>query len=349
MLKLTSSPYAHSGTLTSRIMLWVMGAMLPAMGAELYYFGYGVAIQASLALALAWGLEMMVAKWRRKPVFFYAKDFSGSLTALILAMAIPPYAPYWLILIGVGMAILLGKQVYGGLGQNVFNPAMVGFAVLLISFPVAMTTWLPPLELLGAPLGFRESVALIFTAQTSQGASLVQLLQAVDGLAQATPLNTFRTAWTHGAVENWNISPIFGPWGLGIGWAAMNLCFLAGGVFLLCKRLIQWQIPAALLFSFTLCCTVHWLVVPFSPSPSWALLSGATMFGAFFVATDPVTAPITPRGKLIFGALIGVLLYVIRYHGGYPDAIAFAVLLANMGVPLIDRYIRPIRRVKEGR
>lgn len=351
MFKLASSPHTHSGALTSRIMLWVMGAMLPALFAEVYYFGYGVLIQSTLALIWAFILELIVTKLRHKPTFFYVKDYSGSLTALILAMAIPPYAPYWIILMGITIAILLGKQVYGGLGQNLFNPAMVGYAVLLVSFPVPMTTWMPPVELLKHTPSFMDSWLFIFTGHNSARLTLTQLTGTIDGLSQATPLNDLRTALEKGVTSLNEIksspifadSSIFGPsaWTLSIGWTQVNLCFLAGGLFLLYKRIIHWQIPTALLVTFAICCSINWCVAPLAPNPIWELLSGATMFGAFFIATDPVTASITPRGKLIFGALVGLLLYIIRYYGGYPDAIAFAVLLANICVPLIDQYTRP--------
>lgn len=345
MFKLTSSPHTHSGALTAKVMLWVMVAILPALLAMVYYFGYGVLIQALLALSFAFVLEVGVSLCRHKPAFFYVKDFSGSLTALILAIAIPPYAPFWVVLIGVAMAILVAKHTYGGLGQNLFNPAMVGYVVLLVSFPLQMTTWLPPVALLPEPLSFSHGWQWIFYGET-QGVSLHNIVASIDGLTQATPLDSLRTARTHGEQITYALhrSPLFfsvGEYSFAKGWTQVNLCFLLGGLFLVIKRLIHWQIPVALLVTFGLLCGVNALIDPESPTPLWQLLSGATMFGAFFIATDPVTASITPKGKVIFGALIGFLLYLIRYYGGYPDAIAFAVLLANMCVPLIDYYTRP--------
>ncbi|WP_373100610.1 MULTISPECIES: electron transport complex subunit RsxD [Pasteurellaceae] len=350
MFKMISSPHTHSGKLTARIMLWVIVAMLPALGAQLYYFGFGVLIQAALAIVFGLLLEFGVTLLRRKPAFFYIGDFSVILTALILAMAIPPYAPYWIILLGVGCAVIIGKHVYGGLGQNLFNPAMVGYVVLLVSFPLQMTTWLPPVQLLNEPPTFADAYSLIFTGFSTDGFSLHQLTAAIDGITQATPLDSLKTAAKHGADSFAQVgwSPIFErilPLGgeslpEGIGWTQVNLCFLAGGLFLIWKKIIHWHIPLAFLSTIFIFSLFHWFA-PFGTNPLWQWVSGATMFGAFFIATDPVTASITPKGKLVFGALAGCLVCVIRFYGNYPDGVAFAILLANICVPLIDHYTRP--------
>ncbi len=350
MFKMISSPHTHSGKLTARIMLWVIVAMLPALCAQLYYFGFGVLIQAALAVAFGLALEFGITLLRRKPALFYIGDFSVILTALILAMAIPPYAPYWIILLGVGCAVILGKHVYGGLGQNLFNPAMVGYVVLLVSFPLQMTTWLPPIQLLNEPPTFADAYALIFTGFSTDGFSLHQLTASIDGITQATPLDTLKTAGKH-ATENFaqiGLSPIFErvlPLGddslpQGIGWMQVNLCFLAGGIFLIWKKVIHWHIPMAFLSAIFLFSLFHWFT-PLGTDPLWQWFSGATMFGAFFIATDPVTASITPKGKLLFGAVAGCLVCIIRFYGNYPDGVAFAILLTNICVPLIDHYTRP--------
>lgn len=350
MFKMISSPHTHSGKLTARIMLWVIVAMLPAVIAQIYYFGWGVLIQAMLAITVAVILELLVTKLVKKPTWFYVSDFSVILTALILAIAIPPYAPYWIILIGTGCAVILGKQVYGGLGQNLFNPAMVGYVILLVSFPLQMTTWLPPLQLLNEPPTFYDAYSLIFKGLTTDGFSLHQLTASIDGITQATPLDSLKTISKSAAdLSELNRSPIFSsifPLGErilneGKGWTEINLCFLVGGLFLIWRKIIHWQIPVAFLASFTLFAYLNWLFMPIAATPLWHLFSGATMFGAFFIATDPVTASITPKGKLIFGALIGIFVGLIRFYGGYPDAVAFSVLLANICVPLIDHYSRP--------
>ncbi|WP_423738289.1 electron transport complex subunit RsxD [Caviibacterium pharyngocola] len=328
-------------------MLWVIIAMIPAIIAQIYYFGFGVLIQAALAVGLALTLEFIVTLLRHKPKLFYIADFSVILTALILAVAIPPYAPYWVILIGTFCAVIFAKHVYGGLGQNLFNPAMVGYVILLISFPLQMTTWLPPVQLLNEPPTFADAYALIFTGFSTDGFSLHQLTAAIDGITQATPLDAVKTGIKSGAaLSDIAHSPIFGsllPFGAiaeGQGWAQVNAFFLLGGLFLIWKKIIHWQIPVAFLAVIFLFGFVQNLLA-FAPNPLWHWFSGATMFGAFFIATDPVTASITPKGKLIFGALVGILVCLIRFYGGYPDGVAFAVLLGNICVPLIDYYTRP--------
>ncbi|EFX91161.1 electron transport complex protein RnfD [Actinobacillus ureae ATCC 25976] len=341
MFKMVSSPHTHSSNLTAKFMLWVMVAMLPALGVQWYFFGYGVFIQVVIAISLAVVIEIALAKLRRKPTAFYVSDLSGLLTALILAMSIPPYAPYWIVVIGVSVALLLAKHVYGGLGQNLFNPAMVAYALLLVSFPVQMTGWLVPIDLLNEPPTFSDAISLVFSGVTSDGFSVHQLLGSVDGIAQATPLDSAKTSMQKLGVEGVLQSPIFSGM-FANGWLQINLAFLAGGLLLIYKRIIHWQIPVAMLTMFALLSGLTDLLLPHTHlNVVSQLFSGAMMFGAFFIATDPVTASITPRGKLIFGGLIGLFVYLIRYYGNYPDAVAFSVLLANICVPLIDHYTQP--------
>ncbi|NBI43551.1 electron transport complex subunit RsxD [[Haemophilus] felis] len=349
MFKMVSSPHTHSGKLTMRIMLWVIVAMLPAFAMQIYYFGFGVLIQSCLAVSFAVFLEGLVTLLRKKTLFFYLRDLSVVLTALILAMAIPPYAPYWIILIGIFCAVILGKQVYGGLGQNLFNPAMVGYVMLLISFPVQMTAWLPPLPLLQEPPTWNDAYQLIFTGFTTDGFTLHQLNHSIDSISQATPLDSAKVsllkADTNVLKINYEMllqSPLF-QHSLPFGWWQVNLAFLLGGLILIFKKVIHWHIPVAMLVSFTVFASLTTLFLPMAQlNPLSQLFSGAMMFGAFFIATDPVTASITPKGKLLFGALIGLLIYVIRFYGSYPDGVAFSILLANIFVPLIDHYTRPV-------
>ena len=345
---MTSSPHTHSGKLTARIMLWVIFAMLPALATQVYFFGFGVLVQAVLAITVALFLEFIVTRLRHKAALFYIGDFSVVLTALILAMAIPPYAPYWVIVIGIACAVIFGKHVYGGLGQNPFNPAMIGYVVLLISFPLQMTSWLPPIALLPEPPTFADTLSLIFHNVTTDGFTLSQLTHSIDGITQATPLDSAKIFYSlHQGDANVFYEfiklPILSHNGsdLAQGWWQVNLAFLVGGLFLVYKKAIHWQIPAAMLLMFSACAIVAALTGAHHLSVVSQLLSGAMMFGAFFIATDPVTASITPRGKLVFGALIGLLVFLIRYFGNYPDGVAFAVLLANICVPLIDHYTRP--------
>lgn len=327
-------------------MLWVIAAMLPAIVLQYYYFSAGVLIQSSMAIIFAYCLELIITRLRKKPTFFYVSDFSAILTALILAIAIPPYAPYWIILIGVFCALVLGKHVYGGLGQNPFNPAMVGYVVLLISFPLHMTTWTPPSALLPIDLAWQDAFQLIFNGNNTHGMSLSQLPHLIDGITQATPLDSVKFGlFEQNSITNIIQSPIFDNRllnGLAHGWWQVNIAFLIGGLFLIWRKVIHWQTPAALLLTLLLCSLIHWGIDSQNNiNPIVQLVSGATMFCAFFIATDPVTASITPKGKWIFGSLVGFLIYIIRYYGNYPDGVAFAILLANICVPFIDHYTRP--------
>lgn len=341
MFKMMSSPHTHSQRLTANVMLWVIAAMLPALCVQGYFFGYGLLIQVSIALGLAIVIELAVAKMRRKPLTFYLSDLSGILTAFILAVAIPPYAPYWLISIGVLTSLLLAKHVYGGLGQNIFNPAMIGYALLLVSFPLEMTAWLPPISLLNEPPTFADSLSLVFRGVTTDGFGVHQLLNSIDGITQATPLDSAKTNIAKQGLDGVLQAVIFSGH-FATGWWQVNLAFLVGGLLLIYKKIIHWQIPFAMLAMFSLLSGLTELLDNARHlGLASQLLSGAMMFGAFFIATDPVSAAITPKGKLIFGGLIGLLVYLIRYYGNYPDGVAFAVLLANICVPLIDHYTQP--------
>ena len=346
--KMESSPHTHSGKLTARIMLWVIAAILPALLTQIYYFGMGVLVQSALAISFALLLEFIVTKLRNKPNLVYISDFSVVLTALILAMAIPPYAPYWVILIGTLSAIILGKHVYGGLGQNPFNPAMVGYVVLLISFPLQMTSWMPPISLLNEPPTFADSISLVFTGLTTDGFSLSQLVHSIDGITQATPLDSAKIFYNlhqgdESVFHDFVKLPILLQNGTDFaeGWWQVNLAFMLGGIVLILKKKIHWQIPVSMLVTFVTLATITAMSGHHHLSMISQLFSGAMMFGAFFIATDPVTASITPRGKLVFGTLVGLLVYLIRYFGNYPDGVAFAILLSNICVPLIDHYTRP--------
>ncbi|SEA43264.1 electron transport complex subunit RsxD [Alkalimonas amylolytica] len=340
--RIASSPHQHNQKTTSQLMLWVVIAALPAIAVQSYLFGYGVLVQLLLAIVTAWASEALVLMLRDKTILPRLKDHSALVTAVLLAVSIPAYAPWWLVVIGTAFAIIMVKQLYGGLGFNLFNPAMAAYVLLLIAFPVQMTQWLPPAALQQHALGPLDAVCAVFNQASCQGLSLEQLRQGVDGMTMATPLDTARTDLMMGLTlpESYQ-KPLF-QGGVGVGWFWLNLAWLAGGLLLLQQRVIQWRIPVSVLGSLALCSLIAWSVNPDTNfSPLFQLFSGATMLAAFFIATDPVSASTTARGRIYYGVLIGVLVFVIRSFGGYPDAFAFAVLLANMAVPLIDYYTRP--------
>ena len=341
--RIASSPYTHNRRSTSSIMMLVLLAAIPGMAAQYYFFGPGNLLQVLLAAITAWGTEAAILKLRKQPIALNLADNSALLTALLLGVSLPPLAPWWLIVIGTVFAIVIAKQLYGGLGQNPFNPAMIGYVVLLISFPVQMTSWLPPESLQVIKPGLLDSLSMIFTHHTLAGETMQQLQMGVDGVSQATPLDSFKTGLRAGhSADQLLALPIFHGVIAGLGWQWINIGFLLGGLFLLANNTIRWHIPLSMLASLTVCATLGWLIAPGSlVSPLIHLFSGATMLGAFFIATDPVTASTTNKGRLLYGALIGLLVWLIRSYGGYPDGVAFAVLLANICVPLIDYYTQP--------
>ncbi len=341
--RIASSPFTHNRLTTGQIMSQVIAACLPGFLALSYFFGYGTLIQVVLACITALLAEAAVAALRRQSVSAKLTDYSALLTAVLLGLSLPPLGPWWVIMLATLCAIIIAKQLYGGLGHNPFNPAMVGYVIVLISFPVQMTSWLPEESMRLHPAGLADTLGLIFSGHTSLGLDLQQVRQGFDGITQATPLDNYKTG-LHAGRDAARLlqQPLYNGWLGGLGWQWVNLGFLAGGLYLLLRNIISWHIPIAFLASLGFCAVLAWLLMPqAAPPPMLHLFSGATMLGAFFIATDPVTASTTHRGRLIFGALTGGLVWLIRTYGGYPEGVAFAVLLANICVPLIDHYTQP--------
>jgi electron transport complex protein RnfD len=328
LLRLTS-PHAHGPMSTQRVMLNVLLATVPGILVLTWFFGYGTFVNILFGSTVALACEALALTLRGRPPGFYLKDLSALVTAFLLCIALPPYSPWWLIAVGVASSILLAKHLYGGLGYNPFNPAMVGYVILLISFPVQMTTWAAPRGLGQVP-GFAEALQACFTPA------------AFDGITMATPLDVLKQNSSLLVEDLWAENPQFGRWA-GVGWEWVNIAFLAGGSWLLYQRIFSWHAPVAMLASLSLLAAVFYDGGSSASggSPLFHLLSGATMFGAFFIVTDPVTSAVSLRGRLIYGALIGALVYVIRVRGNYPDAMAFAVLIMNFAAPFIDYYTQP--------
>ncbi len=341
-LKIASAPFTHNTQSTSVVMLWVLLAAIPGIAVQIYFFGMGTLYQIILAMITALVTETIAVRLRKFPVINVLKDNSAIVTALLLGVSLPPLAPWWMIVLGTAFAVIIAKQCYGGLGQNPFNPAMVGYVVLLISFPVQMTSWLPPQELQSYDISALDSLYVIFTGHTPTGVTLDVIRTGVDGMSQAKPLDSFKTGLLTHPISDVLQQPILQGSLSGIGWQWVNVAYLLGGLIMLNRRIINWHIPVSFLATLALLATVSWLLDDNRySSPLIQLFSGATMLGAFFIATDPVTASTTPRGRIIYGVLIGLLVWLIRVYGGYPDAVAFAVLLTNIAVPLIDHYTQP--------
>ena len=329
-----SSPHSARVNRVDRVMLQVILALIPGILAMTWLFGWGLLINIALAVSFAVAAEALVMRLRGRPPLPAIADLSAVVTAVLFAIAIPPILPWWLTLIGILFAIVVVKQLYGGLGYNPFNPAMAAYVLLLISYPVAMTTWLPPHMLTDHPLGFLDSLRAIFLGLAPGG--------SWDAVTAATPLGEMRTQLgLNRMIEEIRQSPLWGDFG-GRGWEWVGNWFLVGGLYLLWKRIITWHIPVAFIAGLLVMAGISWLFDPQThPFPAFHLFSGGAILGAFFIATDPVTACTTKRGQLVFGAAIGALVFIIRTWGGYPDAVAFAVLLMNIAAPTIDYYTQP--------
>jgi len=293
--------------------------------------------------------EAVILIIRKRPIAPALADGSAIVTALLLALTLPPLLPWWATVTGTAFAIIIAKQLYGGLGYNPFNPAMIGYVMLLISFPVEMTSWLPPQLDCKQKLDLLETLSFVFAGITPDQMTF-------DALTEATPLDSLKTHLGLGntvaeiqtqfgqgsaASEILSVSPIFGYIG-GSGWEWVGGGFLLGGLWMIYKKVISWHIPIAMLTGLVVMALLFSTIDPDQyASPLFHLFSGAAMLGAFFIATDPVTAATSTKARLVYGAGIGIITYIIRTWGGYPDAVAFAVLLMNMTVPLIDYYFRP--------
>jgi len=315
-LYLSSSPHIHSGETTERIMRLVIYALLPATLLSLYFFGLP-ALNVLLICTLGCiAFEALACKMMKMPNSIM--DGSGALTGILLALNLPPSTPWWISLLGAAIAILIGKMIYGGLGYNPFNPALVARVVLLISFPVQMTSWTAP-----APL-----------------------TTGIDAVTAATPLGEMKTAvMLTGKLPEMATSGFMGYFTgnmAGCLGEVSALALLAGGLFLLYKKVISWHIPVSFIGTVLVVGGLFWLIDASKyPTPLFHLITGGLILGAFFMATDMVTSPVTYKGMLIFGFGCGLLTVLIRLFGGYPEGVSFAILLMNAATPLIDRYCRP--------
>ncbi len=335
--RVLSSPHIHpGGNSVRRTMLLVCLALVPGSLAHAWFFGPGILVNIAVAILFTLAAEALLLRLRHRPLAPFLGDGSAVLTAWLLALALPPLMPWWLIAIGAFSAMALGKHLYGGLGHNPFNPAMVGYAVLLISFPREMTAWLPPEGAGEAALSLGAHLHYLASGTLPAGLTL-------DALTQATPLDVLKTELGQQALisEIRADSAIFGDIG-GVGWEWIATLFLVGGLWLAYKRVIPWQTPAGVILGVGgLAFLFHAIDPSTYATPAFHVLSGATVLAAFFIATDPVSSPASHWGRFWYGIGIGVLIHVIRTWGGYPDGVAFAVLLMNMAVPTIDTYLKP--------
>ncbi|MDC0126953.1 RnfABCDGE type electron transport complex subunit D [Methylophilaceae bacterium] len=325
------SPFIKKAPSVTWIMMLVMLGLVPGTLACVFFFGIGILLNLTIAIITALIFEYFILKIRNLPIKLFITDGSAIVAASLLAISIPSIAPWWIIVIGTFFTIIVAKHLYGGLGSNLFNPAMIGYAVLLISFPAVMTKWpLPASHLLDFNLAQQIQIFVYGTKDV------------IDSVSSATPLDYIKTQILLNRPYEVNFTkgmPINSYFNASI---IISLSFLIGGIFMWIKKIITWHLPITFLISLALISSIFWLVDSTRYlSPFIHLFSGGTLLCAFFIITDPVSGPTTPKGKIFFAFGVALLVYLIRVFGGYPEGIAFAVILMNICVPLIDSLTQP--------
>ncbi|MEM9532293.1 MAG: RnfABCDGE type electron transport complex subunit D [Pseudomonadota bacterium] len=330
-----AAPHVPAPVSVQGVMFKVLLALVPGVAAYVFFFGPAILVQIAVATACASGFEALMLKARGQPLKPFLSDLSAPVTAVLFSLCLPPLLPWWATVTGMAFAIVVAKHLYGGLGFNVFNPAMVGYAVVLVAFPLEATLWLAPAELAAESLSFGAQLKAILSGALPPPVTW-------DAVTQATPLDMIRTGSTQDImISEIRESSLFGDFG-GYGWEWIANFYALGGLWLIYKRVMSWHAPVAVIATVVLLTFPVWLTDPDThPFPLQHVFSGGLVLGAFFVATDPVSGATSPRGRLLFGIGVGLLTLVIRRWGGYPDGFAFAILLMNMAVPLIDRVTIP--------
>lgn len=339
---LISGPFTHQPSSVSKTMGLVMLALLPATIFGIYEFGWPALYLFSVTVISSLLAEAIGLRVSGKPVRIYLLDGSAILTGWLLALSLPPWAPWWIGILGAFIAIIIGKHVFGGLGQNLFNPAMVARVALLISFPLEMTTWVLPQPMFSSQApGPLDSLSITFSTFFTNAIN-------IDAVTSASILGHVKTELAQGTVLSSALPEAYSSWTHAMGSVAGSMgetstfLLLAGGLLLLYKRIISWHIPVAMMATLALLAQLFNILDPqHYPDAAYHLVNGATMLCAFFIATDLVTSPVTPRGQVIFAIGCGALVYVIRTWAGYPEGVGFAVMLMNALTPLIDHYIKP--------
>ncbi len=337
MNRIAHSPHAHAPISISKVMVTVMVALIPATLFGFWLYGWPSINLWAVSMIASIGGEALVVSWQGRTVRPVLMDGSGILTAWLLALSLPPFAPWWIAVLGSLFAVVICKQVFGGLGQNVFNPAMAARVMLLISFPLEMTTWISPV-----PLGSAHAPSLM------ESLRITFQSHPIDGMASASLLGHVKTEFTRGIGLDQSLVGYYAPWHSLAGDRAGSLgetaavLLLLGGLYLIARRIITWHAPVAMLLGVAIPALLFNLINSnHYAGPLYHLLSGGVMLGAFFIVTDPVTSPNTTAGQLIFGFGCGLLTWIIRTWGGYPEGVAFAVMLMNAATPIIDYYVKP--------
>ncbi|MDX8384695.1 MAG: RnfABCDGE type electron transport complex subunit D [Ghiorsea sp.] len=343
MMILLSSPHRHSGNSIQLTMLAVIIALLPATMVSVYLFGWLAVILLTFTIAACLLTEYICLRLMKQDMK-RLWDGSAALTGLLLALVLPAAVPWWMVLFAAVFAIVIGKQLYGGLGHNLFNPALSARVVLLISFPLHMTAWVSPMHLGAAFDMYDLSTCLQFFVFGPDA-----IKQTWDAITMASPLGYVKTELSQGVtVSEALLHYQYSTWDAFLGREAGSLgetsalALLLGGVWLIARHTISWHIPLTYLATVALIALIFNSINPdlYAP-PLFHLFAGGLMLCAFFMATDPVSSPSSSVGKIAFGVGCGVLTWVIRTFANYPEGAMFAVVLMNCAVPLIDYYIRP--------
>lgn len=328
LLTVSPSPHIYSDNSVKKMMYGVVIALLPTLTFSIYAFGWGAVIVASVSILSCVTTEFLIQKYlmKIKPTI---SDGSAIITGLLLAFNVPSNLPFWIIIIGAIVAIGVGKMSFGGLGNNPFNPALVGRVFLLISFPVQMTSW-------PVPLGFKTSYFDAITAATP-----LRILN--DGVRIGIPISELKTQLPG------YMQLLEGYTGGAMGEIAA-FAILMGFIYMLTKKIITWHIPITILASIVFLTGIFWIMDPeIYADPIFHILTGGILLGAIFMAPDYVTSPMTRKGMVIYGIGIGFITVFIRVFGAYPEGISFAILIMNAFVPILDTYIKPKRFGEEGK
>jgi electron transport complex protein RnfD len=318
------SPHVYSDESVPKLMYGVIISLLPALGVSVFYFGIGMVIITTVSVISCIAFEYLIQKYvmKVKPSHL---DGSAVLTGLLLAFCLPANLPFWMVMIGALAAVGIGKMTFGGLGNNIFNPALVGRVFLFISFPVAMTAWPEP----------------------------GQWMQYTDAVTGATPLGILKEGLANQTVneimpEVPSVLNLFMGKMMGSSGEISALALLIGMLYMIFRRIISWHIPVSILGTVFVFTGILWLANPERfADPLFHLFTGGLMLGAIYMATDYVTSPMTPGGMLIYGVGIGIVTVLIRIFGAYPEGVQFAILIFNGFTPLINKYVKPTRFGKE--
>ncbi len=331
------APHWAPKTSVAAQMLQVLAALVPAAAAHVWYFGPGLVFNVLVACIFAVAGEALVMWLRGRTPATALSDYSALVTAVLLALALPSLTPWWVTATGALFGVVVAKHLYGGIGFNIFNPAMAGYVVIFVAFPMHLNLWVAPRM---GDIDYQHLTILQTLAYTLTG-SLPETL-GFDAISRATPLDLMKTGLADlDTVQEIRAHAVMGDFG-GRGWEWIGNFTAIGGFWLMIRGIVRWHIPAGVGLGLLGPATLMYLVDSSTyPGPGFHLFAGASILCAFFIATDPVSAATSPKGRFIYGLGIGFLTYAIRTWGSFADGVAFAVLIMNMAVPAIDYVTRP--------